>query len=206
NPLSSIKMSLQILEKRIQPEGNNLKRFKIARREVEHLEKLVNDVLIYARPADPKKESSDMKKILEHALAMVEKSISDKHIIVQTAYDETVPAVSVDRAMLEQTFLNIYHNAIDAMEDKGILSISTKLGDDDKDSIQVVVEDNGCGIDADDMPHLFNPFFTRKKYGTGLGLTQIKKILDQHEGTIEIVSKPGEGTKVTVSFPIEKKT
>ena len=206
NPLSSIKMSLQILEKRIQPEGNNLKRFKIARREVEHLEKLVNDVLIYARPADPKKESSDMKKILEHALAMVEKSISDKHTTVQTAYDETVPAVSVDRAMLEQTFLNIYHNAIDAMEDKGILSISTKLGDDDKDSIQVVVEDNGCGIDADDMPHLFNPFFTRKKYGTGLGLTQIKKILDQHEGTIEIVSKQGEGTKVTVSLPIEKKT
>jgi PAS domain S-box-containing protein len=206
NPLSSIKMSLQILEKRIQPDGNDLKRFKIARREVEHLEKLVNDVLIYARPADPKKEPSDMKKILEHALAMVEKSIADKHIVVRTAYDDTVPTVSVDRAMLEQTFLNIYHNAIDAMEDKGILSISTKLGDDGKDSIQVIIEDNGCGIDADDIPHLFNPFFTRKKYGTGLGLTQIKKILDQHESSIEIASKPGEGTRVTVSLPIEINT
>jgi PAS domain S-box-containing protein len=206
NPLSSIKMSLQILEKRIQPEGNDLKRFKIAQREVEHLEKLVNDVLIYARPADPKREPSDMKKILEHALAMVEKSISDKHITVRKKYDVAVPSVSVDRAMLEQAFLNIYHNAVDAMEDKGTLFISTKLGDDDKDLMQVIIEDNGCGIDVDDMPHLFNPFFTRKKYGTGLGLTQIKKILDLHESTIEIVSKPGEGTRVTVSFPIEINT
>ena len=206
NPLSSIKMSLQILEKRIQPEGNDLKRFKIARREVEHLEKLVNDVLIYARPADPKKEPSDMRKILENALAMVEKSVSDKRVTIQTAYDDAVPSVNVDQAMLEQVFLNIYHNAIDAMDDKGTLFISTKLGDDDKDLIQVIIEDNGCGIDADDMPHLFNPFFTRKKYGTGLGLTQIKKILDLHGAMIEIASKLGEGTRIIVSFPIELNT
>jgi signal transduction histidine kinase len=76
NPLSSIKMSLQILEKRMNPEGNDLKRFKIAQREVEHLERLVSDVLIYAKPLNPKKEVSDMKAIVDQSLAMVEKAIS----------------------------------------------------------------------------------------------------------------------------------
>ncbi|MEA3471373.1 MAG: PAS domain S-box protein, partial [Thermodesulfobacteriota bacterium] len=126
NPLSSIKMSLQILEKRIKPSGNDLKRFKIAEREVEHLEKLVNDILIFARPSAPKKEPSDIKGILEHALAMAEKSLSDKQIQVIKRFEKKIPLVEADPAMLEQVFLNVYHNAIDAMETKGILLISSK--------------------------------------------------------------------------------
>ncbi|MCD6571450.1 MAG: PAS domain S-box protein [Deltaproteobacteria bacterium] len=202
NPLSSIKMSLKILEKRIQPAGNDLKRFKIAQREVEHLEKLVNDILIFAKPAEPKKESSDIKKILEHALAMVEKLVSDKHIRVQTRFEKDMPAITVDSAMLEHAFLNIYHNAIDAMDVEGNLLISTKrLGNE---SVVIEIDDNGCGIDKEDLPHLFNPFFTRKKYGTGLGLSQVKKIIEQHGGVIEILSVKGEGTKFIVTLPISQ--
>lgn len=203
NPLSSIKMSLQILEKRMQPSGNNSKRFRIARREVDHLEKLVNDILIFAKPSDPQKEPSSIKKILEHALAMVEKSVSDKEIHVQTRFQENIPCIKVDPAMLEQSVINIYLNAIDAMETEGKLCISARLIDDDGKSVLVEVEDDGCGIDEEDMPHLFNPFFTRKKYGTGLGLTQVKKIIDLHRGALTILSKAGEGTRVMVTLPIE---
>jgi signal transduction histidine kinase len=64
------------------------------------------------------------------------------------------------------------------------------------------IEDNGYGIDEEDMPHLFNPYFTRKKYGTGLGLTQVKKFIDLHHGNIEIFSKRGEGTRVVVTLPL----
>lgn len=200
NPLSSIKMSLQILEKRMRPEGNDSKRFKIARREVEHLETLVNDILIYAKPSDPVKKSSSIKKIIDHALAMAEKSVADKHIRVERTFAKDLPPLDVDPAMLEQAFINIYHNAIDAMEDGGRLSISARQ---EGGRVLVEIKDDGCGISREDMPYIFNPFFTKKSYGTGLGLAQIKKIIDLHQGTIEILSQEGEGTGVVVTLPAQ---
>ena len=204
NPLSSIKMSLQILEKRMQPTGNDLKRFKIAEREVEHLEELVNDVLIYARPATPKIEFSNMRKILENALAMAERALTDHRIQIQMSFEDNISLVSVDAAMLEQAFLNIYRNAIEAMDDEGILRIFVGRVENGQMSLMVTIEDNGCGIEEADLPHIFNPFFTKKKYGTGLGMTQVKKIVDLHMGAIEVTSKKGEGTRVMVTFPINQ--
>jgi two-component system sensor histidine kinase HydH len=198
NPLSSIKMSLQILEKRMQPEGNDLKRFKIAQREVEHLEKLVSDVLIYAKPSNPNKEPADLKLIIERALEMVEKSLTDKDIDVQKVLPEEMEVVFIDPTMVKQALINIFQNAVDAMEPKGKLAISLK---DNDDSFILDIADSGCGIDEEDLPHLFNPFFTKKNYGTGLGLTQVKKIIDQHDGEIEIKSKKGEGTRFIITLP-----
>jgi len=202
NPLSSIKMSLQILEKRLKPSGNDLKRFKIAEREVEHLEKLVRDILIFARPGEPEMELADINEFLGRSLAMAEKEISDKKINVQYMYDKKIPLMKFDSAMLEEAFLNIYLNAVDAMEDRGKLLISTKLLKNKHDSIVVKIEDNGCGIDEEDLHHIFNPFFTNKKYGTGLGLTQVKKIVDLHQGTAEVKSEKGKGTVVCITFPV----
>jgi PAS domain S-box-containing protein len=204
NPLSSIKMSLQILEKRMQPEGNDLKRFRIAQREVEHLEELVNDVLIYARPASPRKEPSDIRRIVENAIALAERLLTDKNIHVQTDFDEAPPLLDVDSAMLEQAFLNIYRNAVDAMEMDGILRTTVRRSGDNLAHLQITIEDNGCGIDAADLPHVFNPFFSKKKYGTGLGMTQVKKIIDLNMGSIEISSKKEDGTRVMVTFPIHQ--
>jgi PAS domain S-box-containing protein len=204
NPLSSIKMSLQILEKRMQPEGNDLKRFRIAQREVEHLEELVNDVLIYAKPAVPKKEVSDIRRIVENALALVERLVTDKNIRIHTELEDSLPFLQVDSAMLEQAFLNIYRNAVDAMEMDGILRTTARRTGNDPAQLQVTVEDNGCGIEAADLPHIFNPFFTKKKYGTGLGMTQVKKIIDLHRGSIEVSSKKAEGTRVMVTFPLNQ--
>jgi len=200
NPLSSIKMSLQILEKRLKPEGNDSKRFKIARREVEHLEQLVNDILIYAKPSEPLKKPEILHNILSHVLAMTEKSVLDKHIRVEMDIAHDLPPLMVDSAMLEQAFLNVCRNAIDAMDDRGVISISAWKSDG---RIFVEFRDNGCGIPGEDMPHIFNPFFTKKKYGTGLGLTQIKKIIDLHRGTIKVSSNEGKGTSVVMTFPIK---
>ncbi len=203
NPLSSIKMSLQILEKRLQPTGNDLKRFKIAQREVEHLEHLVNDVLIFARPEEPRKRMTDIRRVLENAMEMVEKSLADKHIQVEYRFAEDVPAAAIDGAMLEQLFQNLYRNAIDAMEMGGRLVVSAMKQEEEGHPVLVVeVEDNGCGIDEEAMPHVFNPFFTRKSYGTGLGLTQVKKIVDLHRGNIELRSRRGEGTRVIVKLSL----
>jgi PAS domain S-box-containing protein len=202
NPLSSIKMSLQILEKRLQPEGNDLKRFKIARREVEHLEELVNDVLIFARPGDPKKVPTDLKRTIGNALEMVEKAVLDKHINVIRQIEIELPRPNIDGAMLEQAFLNVFRNAIDAMQEGGRLQIFVSESGNQLHELIVKIVDDGCGMDEETLTHLFNPFYTQKRYGTGLGMTQVKKIIDLHKGNIEIVSKKGEGTKVIITLPL----
>jgi PAS domain S-box-containing protein len=204
NPLSSIKMSLQILEKRLRPAGNDLKRFKIAEKEVEHLEKLVSDILIYAKPAEPELKTVDIGNLLESSLLSVEKELSEKKIKVQMHNDPRIPPVSVDGEMLKQAFINMYLNAIDAMDEGGTLTLGTKYGESGNRFLLIEIEDDGSGIDEQDIPHLFNPFFTRKRYGTGLGLTQVKKIVDMHHGTIEIFSKKQKGTKIVVTLPTEK--
>ena len=201
NALSSIKMSLQVLQKRMAPGGNDLKRFKIAAREVEHLEKLVSDVLIYAKPDDPHKELSRMEAILDHALHMADMMISGRKISVRKRYDKELPPIVVDPAMLTQAFLNIIYNAVDAMDEGGELTLAIRLSDGGPHSVTVEIVDNGCGIDEEDMTSLYNPFFTRKQYGTGLGLAQVKKIIDLHQGGIEILSVKSQGTKVVMTFP-----
>jgi PAS domain S-box-containing protein len=204
NPLSSIKMSLQILEKRMNPEGNDLKRFKIAQKEVEHLEELVNNVLVFARPVEPKVATVDLNKLLEQALALTEKVAADKQISIKLEVQE-IPFVNVDAAMITDAFLNIIRNAIEAVEEQGYIRIYARSIGSKPPSVLVVFEDNGCGIDEEDMPHLFNPFFTKKKYGTGLGLSQVAKIIELHQGKIEIISEKDKGTKVCVTLPSDER-
>jgi len=204
NPLSSIKMSLQILEKRMKPDGNDLKRFKIAQKEVEHLEELVNNVLVFAKPVDPKLAPADLVKLLEQAIALAEKVIHDKKIDVKLEVQE-IPPVMVDSAMITDAFLNIIRNAVEAVEDNGFIRVYLRSIGSQPPSVLVVVEDNGCGIDDADMPHLFNPFFTKKKYGTGLGLSQVLRIVEMHQGKIEIISEKGKGTKVCVTLPCNER-
>jgi PAS domain S-box-containing protein len=201
NPLSSIKMSLQILVKRMNPEGNDLKRFKIAEKEVEHLEMLVNDILAFAKPVEPKKVSVSLSKVLEQAIAMSEKGIADKNIEVQTDFAD-VPPVAIDAAMMTDAFINIIRNAVEALNDNGKIQVTLRYSYESDQSVAIEVTDNGSGIDEADMPHIFNPFFTRKNYGTGLGLSLVKKIIDIHQGTIDIFSKKNEGTKVLIILPV----
>jgi PAS domain S-box-containing protein len=202
NPLSSIKMSLQILEKRMNPAGNDLKRFHIARKEVEHLEKLVSDILVFAKPTEPEMHLADLNMCLEYSLAMAEREVEVKKIKVQTQLDDRVPLVPFDSSMLQQAFLNLYLNAIDAMEENGTLTIRTRLAEG-QGKVMIEIIDTGAGIDETALPHVFNPFFTTKKYGTGLGLSQVKKIVDQHRGAIEVQSRKGEGTQVMVTLPVK---
>ncbi|MGD0169599.1 MAG: ATP-binding protein [Smithella sp.] len=201
NPLSSIKMSLQILAKRMNPEGNDLKRFKIAEREVDHLEMLVNNILAFAKPVEPKKSPVDLSKVLEQAIDMAEKGIADKKIEIQTEFNEVLP-VTVDAAMMADAFLNVIRNALEAEAEHGKIIVLLRYFDAARQSVAVEIKDNGGGINEEDMPHIFNPFFTRKNYGTGLGLSLVKKIVDIHQGTIDISSKKNEGTTVLIVLPL----
>lgn len=201
NALSSIKMSLQVLERRMEPTGNDLKRFQIAQREVEHLSQLVRDVLLFAKPAELEREPAPLETILEHSMLMVEKELTDKKIIVSRSYGEDLPPVDVDQGMMAQALINILINAVDAMGEGGLLTIRTKTSPQEPGFVILEIEDEGCGIEEEHMSSLFNPFFSRKKYGTGLGLAQVKKIMDVHGGRIEIFSASGKGTRVVMVIP-----
>ncbi|MCX5847860.1 MAG: ATP-binding protein, partial [Deltaproteobacteria bacterium] len=201
NPLSSIKMSLQILARRMNPEGNDLKRFKIAEKEVDHLEMLVSNILAFAKPVEPKKITVDLSKVLEQAIAMAEKGISDKKIELQTKFGD-IPHVAVDAAMMADAFLNVIRNAVEAVAENGRIVVSLRYFDETRQSVAVEINDNGSGIDEEDMPHIFNPFFTRKNYGTGLGLSLVKKIVDIHQGMIDISSRKNGGTTVLIVLPL----
>ena len=189
------------MAKRMNPEGNDLKRFKIAEKEVDHLEMLVNNILAFAKPVEPKKSPVDLSKVLEQAIAMAEKGITDKKIEMQTEFTD-IPPVAVDAAMMADAFLNVIRNAVEASRGVWQNQSFAALSYETRQSVAVEIKDNGSGIDEEDMPHIFNPFFTRKNYGTGLGLSLVKKIVDIHQGTIDIFSKKNEGTKVLIVLPL----
>ena len=153
-----------------------------------------------AKPIDPQIVSADLVKVLEQSISLAEKVIHDKNVKIKLETEE-IPEVSVDTAMITEAFLNIIRNAAEAVEDNGSIRIYARSIGSQPPSVLIVVEDNGCGIDEEDMPHLFNPFFTKKKYGTGLGLSQVLKIVEVHQGKIEIISEKDKGTKVCVTLP-----
>jgi signal transduction histidine kinase len=142
-----------------------------------------------------------LSKVLEQAIAMSEKGIADKNIEVQTDFAD-VPPVAIDAAMMADAFINIIRNAVEASNDNGKIQVTLRYTYESDQSVAIEVTDNGNGIDEIDMPHIFNPFFTRKNYGTGLGLSLVKKIIDIHQGTIDIFSKKNEGTKVLIILPV----
>jgi two-component system sensor histidine kinase HydH len=150
---------------------------------------------------EPKKAATDLSKVLEQAIALAEKGITDKKIEVLTEFAD-IPPVVVDAAMIADAFLNVLRNAVEASEEYGKIKISLRYTYESNQSVAVEIKDDGSGIDAEDMPHIFNPFFTRKNYGTGLGLSLVKKIIDIHQGTIDIFSNNNEGTKVLIILPL----
>jgi signal transduction histidine kinase len=110
--------------------------------------------------------------------------------------------MAVDAEMMADAFLNVIRNAVEASKEYGKIKVSLRYAYETRQSVVVEIKDDGSGIDAEDMPHIFNPFFTRKNYGTGLGLSLVKKIVDIHQGVIDIFSKKNEGTKVFIILPL----
>jgi signal transduction histidine kinase len=132
---------------------------------------------------------------------MAEKGIADKQIEMQTNFG-SIPPIAVDAAMMADAFLNVIRNAVEAVEEHGKVVVSSRYFDETHQAVVVEIKDNGSGIDEADMPHIFNPFFTRKNYGTGLGLSLVEKIVDLHQGVIDILTKKNEGTTVLIILPL----
>ena len=208
NPLSSIKMNLQILNRLILFAGDTKDHFDLALKEVFHLEGILEDLLSYAKPLKLKLKLIDINSLLDNTLLMVRSDIKEKEIVINKYYDNELPTILLDEDKMKQVFLNIYFNSIQAMNKGGILCIRTYRERENPHTngiekrVVVEVSDTGCGIEKKNLKSIFNPFFTTKSYGTGLGLSIVKNIFDYLNAVIEVNSQLGKGTDFIIKFPV----
>ena len=199
NPLMLIGGFAQQLSRVIE-DKKGLEKIKIIIDEVARLEKLLTDLREFHLPKTTPFEKVDIRDLLEDIYFMVKDDCKKKNIRTEFRIDEKIPSVAGNRQSLKQVFLNLFKNSMDAMEHGGILSIQTnRVGE----HVEIVVTDEGCGIPEQDKERVFSPFFTTKKYGTGLGLCISKRIIEEHaEGSLSMRSKEGKGTSFKITLPV----
>ena len=198
NPLTNVAMSVRALEKTLKPGDSASRYIEVIVRNTERINFLITELLNCARPSKLDFRLHNPHKILDAALESVRPEIKSQNIQVIKKFAASPLKINVDREYIERVFLNIIKNAIDAMPRGGKLTITTEFSDE---SFVVRIQDAGRGIPENDIIRLFDPFFSTKKEGVGLGLTVCYGIIVGHGGTIEVESKPRKGSIFTISLP-----
>jgi len=175
-------------------------------REIRRIELLLKDLLNFARPPKPQFSIIDINKILDSTLELsVGKGVlSEQGINVVRELDAGLPATMADPMQVKQVFLNLILNAVDAMRDGGTLRLTTQY-DEETQSIIIEIADTGKGIGTDAMDKIFQPFFTTKARGTGLGLPISKRLIEEHGGAITVQSMPDRGTTFIINIPVKRR-
>ena len=168
--------------------------------EVKHLEKILNNITDFAKPSKPEKIDVQLCEIMENTCLLMENYFQEKHITLQKKYETGVPEAPVDPTQIKQVFLNILMNAVESMPDGGKLDVKIKSIDG---SVKIYIVDAGKGMKQDVLQNIYDPFFTTKPSGTGVGLSVSLKIIEDHGGTIDAISEQGKGTTMLLTLPIK---
>lgn len=207
NPLAGIKISVEVLaeEPCLAPEDKAIAIRAID--EIRRIEILIKSLLNFAKPPKPEVVETNINKVLDNSIAFslnhpVVRS-SNRPIQVAGTLSPDLPLTQADPSLLKQAFLNLLLNAIEAMPEGGVLTVSTKYHKD-LNSIQITIADSGCGIESAVIDKIFQPFFTGKRKGTGLGLAITRRLIEQHGGDIYVESELGKGSKFNVFLPVKK--
>lgn len=206
NPLNSINIHLQLLNREIDYLENEKAKSElkelvdVSRKEVGRLDTIIRQFLKALRPSLPERKPHKLPLLIDETLDVMKHEIQDRRMLVETDFPEDIPAVAVDDTQVKQVFFNVVKNALQAMDDGGILKLETHLFDR---YVSVVVEDNGPGIDPEKLGAIYEPFHTTKSEGTGLGMMIVQRIMRDHGGEIEINSEQERGTRLTLRFPRE---
>ncbi len=200
NPLGIISSTAELLNDRLNryEPGNRLAQIIVE--EANRLNEKVTEFLDFARPRIPNLQPVDLEKLLDRSLEFLEPEINRLHIRVQRHYRLNGIPQTADPDLLHQAFLNLLLNAIQAMPQGGELRVSLTPSPGNG-GIEIRVEDTGQGIEPESQKKIFNPFFTTKEKGSGLGLPIVKSIIDSHQGEIRVESEPGRGTAVIITLP-----
>ena len=204
NPLSSIKGLATYFKERYQDKLDDQQIANIMIQEVDRLNRVVGQLLDFARPIKISKKSISMQALIEDSLKLVERQASEKNIKIETRFPSQMDPVSVDPDRINQVLLNLYLNAIDSMDEGGRLAIRIP-NSEQKHNTEIKIIDDGNGISQEDLAHIFDPYFTTKATGTGLGLAIVHNIVDAHGGKVMVESHPGRGTTFTIRLPLTHK-
>ena len=216
NPLVSIKTFTQLLPERYQDSDFRETFSNLIGHEIDRIDSLVNQLLRFARPAKPVLKPMHVHEVLEKSLMLVGHRLYQKEIKLTRSWDAEVDTIRADADQLEQVFLNFFLNAMDAMEHGGELSVETQIrradswvgnigsmvAEDTHEVLVITIRDNGEGIAEENVGHVFDPFFTTKDYGTGLGLSVVHGIIQEHGGQIEVESEVARGTAFHITLPL----
>ncbi|MEO5720609.1 MAG: ATP-binding protein [Chthoniobacterales bacterium] len=215
NPLVSIKTFAQLLPERYEDPDFRETFSNLIGHEIDRIDSLVNQLLRFARPAKPHLKPMHVHEVLEKSLMLVGHRLYQKEIKLSRSWNAEVDTIRADADQLEQVFLNFFLNAMDAMKHGGELVVATEIrsaeewmasvssnADDVAEILRVTVQDNGEGIKNEHIAHVFDPFFTTKDYGTGLGLSVVHGIIQEHGGQIEVESAPAKGTSFHILLPL----
>ena len=199
NPLGIIRSSASLLKKKIKAVDPSNTIPDIIVEESGRLNDIISDFLNFAKPKNPNRAPCLVNEVLEKNVSLLAAQIEKEGYIIKKHYDNNLPEIMADSAMLHQSFLNILINAMQAMPDGGEIHIKTSLEDK---FIIIHIEDEGEGIHKDVMDKIWDPFFTTKEKGTGLGLGIVKNIIEAHGGSIRIDNKPVRGACVAIELPV----
>lgn len=203
NPLNYINLTLDQLRAKFIPQdetqaGIFAKLTSQLKIEVERINQLVSDFLRYSRPLKLNLVETNLRQVIDNSLNIVEHQAEELSVEISVVEKENADKVLGDSEVLRSVFNNLFINAVQAMPNGGSLNVSISP---DGDFVKIEVADSGDGISAENLPKIFEPYFSTKETGTGLGLAIVKRIIDEHNGTIEVESNKGTGTTFTIKLP-----
>jgi two-component system sensor histidine kinase PilS (NtrC family) len=200
NPLASISGAVEALARDLPPDHTRSQLVEIVLRESARLNQIVGDFLEYARPAPMAPIEINMAEILDEVLLLIEHRALPANLKVSREYAETLPT-RADPQRLRQAVWNLCLNAVQAMPDGGELRVGARSLRERGDRLQISITDTGQGIAEADLPHIFEPFFSTKPEGSGIGLALVYRVVEEHGGSIEVRSRVSEGTTFILTLP-----
>lgn len=203
NPLNSLHIHLQLMERKIReldgaPKEELQESINVARAEISRLDSIVSQFLRAIRPTKPQLLAENINTIVAEAVRFFGPEIKDRDMVVEQELRSDLPPVQVDRDQMKQAFYNVIKNSLEAMKRRGILRIRTDM---DATHLLISFKDTGGGISAEDLGRVFEPYFTTKTSGTGLGLLIVRRIVREHGGELAIESSEGKGVTLTIRLP-----
>ena len=205
NPLSSIKGFATYFKERYPDRPEDQRTADIMIQEVDRLNRVVGQLLEFASPISVKRQSISLQALLKDSIRLIEDRAAEKNISIQTRNAAGIDAAWGDPDRINQILLNLFLNAIDAMENGGELNVAIS-SNDDRGEISITVSDTGCGISPEHLSRVFDPYFTTKSTGTGLGLAIAHNIVEAMDGRIKVESHKKRGTTFTVTLPNSKES
>jgi len=201
NPLASIKNFTQLLPTEYGDPNFRKEFMELVPREVNRINKIVNDLLDYARHRKIKLRKINIPELVDETLSSLKATFDEHHITIKKNYNQ-IPPIEIDPEHIRQVFFNLILNSVEAMPSGGTIEVTIRRNE--KEEIVIELSDTGCGISEETLKEIFNPFFTTKEGGTGLGLSIVQRIVNEQGGRIEVASTQKLGTQFRLFLPIER--